>query len=150
MSIHPNRVLARIVEQVEHSDWPPLTAEVHYLAGGEERISLFDEPVQERYATPFHFWVHALRDDLAARDRVADLVHVAGYALCQAQSLDDWQRELDEVWPVGEAPIRCEAIYRMQADECRRSSVALLGDRLVAHFWGHGFETSWRRRGSRQ
>jgi hypothetical protein len=147
MSIQPNRVLARIIEQVEQSDWLRLTARVVARGESGEWIRLFDEPRSERYATPFHFWVHALRDDLAARGRVEDLVPVAGHALCRTQSVDGWRAELAGVWPEAEGSRTAQTIYLMQANECRRSSVALYPDRLITHFWGHGCEASWRRRG---
>lgn len=148
MSIQPNRVLARIVEQVEQSDWPRLSARIVSCPGGGEWIRLFDEPLDARYATPFHFWVHALRDDLAARGRAEDLAPVAGHALCQTQSIEEWQSDLMGAWTDADRSITAESVYLMQSGECRRSSVALCPDRLIAHFWGHGGEASWRQGGS--
>jgi hypothetical protein len=149
MSIQPNRVLARIIEQVERSDWPALEFELRSSPDGREWMRCFDEPMHPRYATPFHFWVHALRDDLAARSRGEDLMGVAGYALCQNQSLADWRAKVGTSTFLGVVSESDATIYEMQASECRRSSVALIGDRLLAHFWEHGFRESWRRKGSR-
>ena len=105
-----------------------------------------------RYATEFHFWVHALRDDLAARSRLDDLEGAAGYALCRPQDFDAWRAEVGALGAfasVGTSVAGDATIYRMQGSECRRSSVASFGGRLRAHFWGHGSGESWRRRGIR-
>jgi hypothetical protein len=149
MSIQPNRVLARIIEQVEKSDWPALESDLRSSPDGREWMRCFNEPSHSRYATPFHFWVHALRDDLAARSRVDDLLGVAGYALCRNQSFAEWRVEVGSDTFLGISAESDATIYEMQASECRRSSVALIGDRLLAHFWEHGCGESWRRRGSR-
>jgi len=149
MSIHPNRVLARIIEQVEQSDWPPLAPKIHSLANGREWIRVYEAPDLERYATSFHFWVHALRDELAARGRGEDLMGVAGHALCRNLTVSEWSAEIGEHGFAADTVRDDVEIYRMQADECRRSSVARNGDSLIAYFWGHGFGESWRRKGAK-
>ena len=149
MSLQPNRALARIIEQVEHSDWPRLRSRVLSSTDGDEWTRFFDEPFHPRYASPFHFWVHALRDDLVARGRQEDLGPVAGRALCQTQAVDEWRRELARVANYDTTLSGAPEIYRMQANECRRSSVAISNGRLVAHFWGHGGAPSWRRKATR-
>jgi hypothetical protein len=149
MSIQPNRVLARIIEQVENSDWPTLEFDLQWSPDGTEWMRCFDEPVHPRYATPFHFWVHVLREDLVARSRAEDLLGVAGYALCRNLSYAEWRSEVGPIAFPGVAPTSDATIYEMQASGCRRSSVALIGDRLLAHFWEHGCGASWRRRASR-
>lgn len=146
MSIQPNRVLARIIDQVERSDWQPLDAEIRYSPDGSESLRCFSSPRTTRYATPFHFWVHALRDDLAARSKSGDLVGSAGYALCRRQSLASFRDRVSEVWKLEEVSEERATVYEMQANECRRSSVALIDDRLYAFFWQHGFDPSWRQR----
>ena len=147
MSIQPKQVLRRIIEQVDLSDWPSLESKVHSSSDGVEWIRVIATPSHERYATPIHFWVHALRDDLTARERREDFVHSAGNALCLNQSLEDWHREIaDEHLPC-RSPGPTDLIYRMLASDCRRSSVAIAGDWLIAHFWNHGSGQSWRRKG---
>ena len=148
MSIQPNRVVARIIEQVEKSDWPRLESQIHVSKDGRNWTRSFDEPVHSRYATIFHFWVHAFREDLAARSRLEDLEGAAGYALCRGQSFSDWRAEVCSYEIFADASAdsgRDVTIYRMQGSECRKSSVALIDGRLLAHFWSHGFGPSWRR-----
>lgn len=148
MSIQPNRVVGRIIEQVEKSNWPRLESKVHFSKDRGDWTRSFNEPVQSRYATIFHFWVHALRDDLAACSRVADLEGAAGYALCRGQSFSDWKEEICSYEMFTETSLSEDhdvTIYRMQGSECRKSSVALIDGRLLAHFWTHGFGASWRR-----
>jgi hypothetical protein len=149
MSIHPNRVLWRIIDQVEKSDWPALDFETQVSIDREESVRIFRGLQSQRHATPFHFWVHALRDDLAARSRLCDLVGVAGYALSQKQTPAEWEAEngFDRLDGIGMADDA--EIYRMQASVCRRSSVVSSGGRLWAHFWSHGLVETWRRAGVR-
>ena len=147
MNIQPNRILARIIEEVERSDWPPLDSRTISSSNRGEWFRYFTAPTQRRYSTPFHFWVHALRDDLHACARGEDLMGMAGYALCQNQSLEDWRSDIGENLPIDPGFESEARIYRMQASECRRSSVASNRDRLFAHFWGHGAGESWRREG---
>ncbi len=147
MSIQPNRVLTRIIEQVDQSDWPSLRSKVHSSTDGAEWIRVIATPSHQRYATPIHFWVHALREDLTARERREDLVGSAGHALCRNQSLEDWRAEIAEELLPCESPGPAARIYRMLASDCRRSSVATAGDWLIAHFWSHGSGESWRREG---
>ena len=146
MSIHPNRVLARIIEQVDASDWPRLASELHWSEDGRERIRLYHARAQERYATPFHFWVHALRDELETRARGEDLMGVAGYALGQKQSVEDWRDEVGPILALDDTMREDAIVYVMQAGVCRRSSVVHSGEDLWAHFWGHGPNESWRRK----
>lgn len=157
MSIQPNRILARIVEQVDRSDWPELEVGVFCSPGAGELLRLYAARSSERYATAIHFWVHALRDELASRGRRADLVGAAGQALCRSQPLPEWRRELaTSLAPARPASLPWRAVldrasragraYRMLESACRRSSVMEDGEWLVAHFWGHGLGESWRGR----
>ncbi len=157
MSIQPNRVIAKIVHQVDQSDWPPLRADVFGSDEGGEWLRLYRAPADARYATAIHFWVHALRDELAATGRRADLVGAAGHALCRSRSVEDWLAELDEIegFRSGSEGSRLRAevgesngmeLHRMLESECRRSSVLDLRTGFVADFRGHGGGASWRRR----
>jgi len=162
MSIQPNRVIQRIIDQVDRSDWPPLTSAVFGSAEALEILRFYRVPKHGRYATPLHFWVHALREELQATDHREDLANAACHALGQEQPFSDWLGELDgftsedgrdlsEVLDLGEfgqsgiAP-NPPRIYRMLGSGCRRSSVVDAGDSLMAHFWGHGSRVSWRRK----
>ena len=159
MSIQPSRVIDRIVRQVDASGWPPLP--VRTLVAKDETLLLFSAPADPlRHATPIHFWVHALRDELAARGRRGDLVGAAVHASGRNQSVSAWLEELDALAlaegprPVdllglrslGESGSRPVEAYRMLESECRRSSVVGDGQRWWAHFWGHGSAPSWRQR----
>ena len=155
MSIQPNRVVARIIHQVDRSDWPRLDSTVVVAEGGGAWLRVFRTPAHPRYATPIHFWVHALRDELAATGRRVDLVGAAGHALCRKESVEGWlgaMREgakggrVDDVTAEVEGAARAEA-YLMLASECRRSSVVDGDGFYVADFWGHGAGASWRVRG---
>jgi hypothetical protein len=158
MSIQPNRVIHRIVAQVDESDWPSLPCRVLSSPSGGEMIRLYETTARERYATPLHFWVHALRDELAATERRDDLIGAAGHAMCLAQPLGEWLDEIGSFSPQagakGVSRLREGVmedrsvnvrVYRMLASECRRSSVFDDQDAFVAHFWGHGSHASWRR-----
>lgn len=175
MSIQPHRVIARIVDQVDRSDWPELESLVLSSADGRQLLRFFAAPALERYATPLHFWVHALRDELAWVGQRGDLVGAAGHALCRDQRLADWCAELDAfaladgrsaLEALGLARLveardalalpadgrgaagseeRPHRVYRMLESACRRSSVVGDGRRWMAHFWGHGARPSWRR-----
>lgn len=163
MSIQPNRVIHRIVDQVDRSDWPPLTSRLLCSPETGESLRFFQAPRDARYATPLHFWVHCLRDELSATDRREDLVGAAGHALCWSQSLSEWLAELARL-RVGDATTGVEAlglgaldradpgstegaveVYRMLESPCRRSSVVCRTDLMMAHFWGHGSGSSWRK-----
>jgi hypothetical protein len=158
MSIQPNRVLERIVDQVDRSGWPCLEART--IAGGvgdgEESglLRLYFQRAEPRYATPMHFWVHALREDLAARAQRATLVGAAGHALCRRQSLCEWQREVATMMAGATDDSLLDCVrewgmggevqaWRMLESDCRRSSVVAGDGWLVAHFWGHGAGESW-------
>jgi hypothetical protein len=164
MSIQPNRVLERIVEQVDRSGWPRLEARTIVRGDGDGEdgglLRFYLHRTEPRYATPVHFWVHALREDLAARAQRGTLVGAAGRALCRRQSLRDWRREVAAVTAgaADDALLDCargcsvgsEAqAWRMLESDCRRSSVVAGGGWLVAHFWGHGAGESWRVKGLR-
>jgi hypothetical protein len=157
VSIQPNRVIHRIVEQVDRSDWPPLASHILVSADGGEIMRFYRVPTHERYATPLHFWVHALREELQATGQREYLVAAAGQALGRNQTAADWLNELNtfiaeggrtaaevlDLAAVDEAPVSVE-VYRMLESACRRSSVVADGDSLMAHFWGHGSGASWR------
>ena len=158
MSIQPNRVINRIIEQVDGSDWPPLVSRVLTSREGDELIRFYRVPHQGRYATSLHFWVHALREELTATGQREHLVGAACHAMGQNQSHSDWHKELEAFVAVGgrtaadlfeltgeddaDGPLE---IYRMFESVCRRSSVVSDGVALMAHFWGHGSPVSWRR-----
>jgi hypothetical protein len=157
MSIQPNRVVARIIDQVDRSEWPPLDSRVVTFEQGDRWLRVFVAPRQACHATPIHFWVHALRDELSATGRRADLVGAAGHALCRKTAVPAWieslRRAEERAASGGEAlaaliervsgHARAE-LYRMLESECRRSSVLDGGDFLAAEFWGHGAGSSWR------
>ncbi len=157
MSIQPNRVIAKIIHQVDQSDWPPLRSEVFAEGDGGEWLRVYRAPADPRHATAIHFWVHALRDELAATGRREDLVGAAGHALCRRRSARDWLDALDANARFREAKTAAEIrtsladegdaeLHWMLESECRRSSVLDLRTGFVADFWGHGGGPSWRRR----
>ena len=158
MSIQPNRVVARIIHQVDQSDWPRLDSRVFASGEGDRWLRIFRAKADARYATPIHFWVHALRDELAATGRRVDLVGAAGHALCRKVSVGDWVGALRGAEPTlpasagedvaqiarGVAGGRRTGAYLMLESECRRSSVVEGDGFFVADFWGHGAGSSWR------
>jgi len=167
MSIQPNRVIHRIIEQVDQSDWPTLPGELLLSAERGQALRIFRVPIHARYATPLHFWVHALREELAAVGRRQDLASIACHAQGQKIVAADWFEELrtvgfggrdwglDPVDPAGLAsalglgdseigPFSVE-VYRMLESPCRRSAVVAHEEWLMAHFWAHGGAPSWRR-----
>ena len=159
MSIQPNRVIQRIIEQVDQSDWPALEGQLVCAPSTGEFLRLYRSPHHERYATPLHFWVHALREELQATGHRQDLVGVACHALGRKQSLADWLDELAGLRaPAGQNAVDVLGlsawagagpsieVYRMLDSDCRRSSVATDGASMMSHFWGHGSTSSWRRR----
>lgn len=161
MSIQPNRVIARIIEQVDHSGWPRLTSAVYPAASaGDPWVRLYRSPALPRYATALHFWVHALRDELSATGRRRDLVGAAGHALCRSRSAENWLAGLEENVAyrdtgAGEALRREIAgrqdvqLHRMLESECRESSVLDLRNEFIADFRVHGAGPSWRRTAGR-
>lgn len=161
MSIQPNRIVNRIIQQVNQSDWPRLTARVFSNPATGEWVRLYREDAHPRYATAIHFWVHALREELEALGRGEDLIGAAGHALCRARTLEDWTNEI-ETFGVGPEVFRAPVldrsaipgraddpreiqVHRMLESECRRSSVVDARTFFVADFWGHGAGASWRR-----
>ena len=159
MSIQPNRVVARIIAQVDQSDWPSLESRVWIVDGSDRWVRVYRAPAEARYATPVHFWVHALREELGTVDRRADLVGAAGHALCRVRPVESWRAEIDAIEPglaPGVAtrldlpdPASLDAstqVFRMLESPCRRSSVMDHRDGFVADFHGHGAGPSWRRR----
>lgn len=157
MSIQPNRVIAKIIHQVDQADWPPLRSQVFAEEGCGEWIRIYRAPADARYATALHFWVHALRDELAATGRRADLVGAAGHALCRRRSAEDWLEALEGNGRFRAAKTSREIrasladsdgfeLHWMLESECRRSSVLDLRTGFVADFWGHGAGPSWGRR----
>ena len=157
MSIQPNRVIAKIVHQVDRADWPPLRAEIYSSDSTGEWLRVYRATAQHGHATAIHFWVHALRDELAATGRREDLVGAAGHALCRGRAIDPWLAELEASRPFRSSPLSTSLrrrvsevsgaqLHLMLASECRRSSVLDLRGEFVADFWGHGAGPSWRRR----
>ena len=157
MSLQPNRVINRIVEQVDRANWPRLQSEVYALGASGETLRIYRAKAAIRYATPLHFWAHALRDELSATSRRADFLGAAGHALCRGRSIGDWHDELAELWRqpgVAYADAysptillgheRRPEVYLMLESECRRSSVLATGDGFMADFWGHGGAPTWR------
>jgi hypothetical protein len=159
MSIQPNRVIHRIIDQVDRSDWPPLVSRVICANEPGEFVRVYRVPTHERYATPLHFWMHALREELTATERREDLVAAAGHALCRRQSVSDWTAEMSALGLESNGgaadglilgnlpePGHATQVYRMLESVCRRSSVFADRKSLMAHFWGHGNQASWKRR----
>jgi len=143
--------------QVDQSDWPRLASEV-YPAGNEgEHIRVYRAEAHTRYATPLHFWAHALRDELSATSRREDFLGAAGHALCRGRSVEDWHAGLAELFGRADfadaeayapasllASDRVPEVYLMLESECRRSSVLATRDGFMADFWGHGGVPTWR------
>jgi len=149
-------VIAKIIHQVDHADWAPLRAEVFASETSGEWLRVYRAPAQAFHATAIHFWVHALRDELASTGRREDLVGAAGHALCRARGVAAWLAELESNATFAADPAAAalrrdiEAapgpeLHRMLESECRRSSVLDLRGEFVADFWNHGAGPSWRR-----
>jgi len=159
MSLQPNRVINRIVMQVDQSDWPRLSSEVYPAANEGEFFRIYRAEAHPRYATPLHFWAHALRDELAATSRREDFLGAAGHALCRGRPVEIWHEGLaalfghpDLAQAEAYAPAtllaseRAPEVYLMLESECRRSSVLATKDGFMADFWGHGGAPTWRER----
>jgi len=157
VSIQPNRVIAKIIHQVDQADWPPLRSEVFAESDRGEWVRIYRAPAETRYATAIHFWAHALRDELSATGRRDDLIGAAGHALCRRRGVDDWLGALEENDRFHESKTAVEIrasladaedaeLHWMLESGCRRSSVLDLRTGFVADFWGHGAGPSWRRR----
>ena len=150
-------MIAKIIHQVDAADWAPLRAEVFFDDARGEWLRIYRAPAEAYHATAIHFWVHALRDELAATGRREDLVGAAGHALCRSRDVEAWLAELDEnaafratssgdeirAAVASAGPVQ---LHRMLESECRRSNVLDLGSEFVADFWSHGAGASWRRR----
>ncbi|MFK7895575.1 MAG: hypothetical protein AB8G23_07045 [Myxococcota bacterium] len=170
MSIQPVRVIGRMIDQVDQSDWPRLEGRFVASADGGKAYRFYRSSHHARYATPFHFWVHALREERASVGRRSDLVGAAGAAMCRGVSLSDFLRELDsfaladgvegrEILGLGSVPAEALAMnvataardgivaYEMLGSECRRSGLASYGGEFMTYFVGHGFAESWRSQG---
>ena len=157
MSIQPNRVIAKIIHQVDQADWPSLCSEVFAESDRSEWVRIYRAPADARYATANHFSLHALRDELSATGRRDELVGAAGHALCRRRAIDCWLDTLETNHRFREAKAAEEIrasladaedaeLHWMLESECRRSSVLDLRTGFVADFWGHGAGPSWRRR----
>ncbi len=157
MSIQPNRVVARIVDQVDQSDWPRLESSVVTFRSDDRWLRLIVAPRGVGHATAIHFWVHALRDELATIGRRVDLVGAAGQALCRKRPLENWLEGLREAHAsaISGGAVLASLIRRVEAlpraelhvmleSECRLSSVLDAGDFLAVEFWGHGSGVSWK------
>ena len=159
MSIQPNRVIAKIIHQVDQADWPSLCSEVFAESDGSEWVRIYRAPADARYATAIHFWVHALREDLRATGHHEDLVATAAHAICRERPVDGWLDELTGIESVA-GPAVIEAlersagsvtdssaqVHRMLQSPCRRSSVWASSRGFAADFWSHGPGPVWRRR----
>ena len=164
MSIQPNRIINRIVEQVDGSDWPPLRSRVYSNESQGEVLRIYRVPHEVRYATPLHFWLHALREELMATSHRSDFVGIAAHAMGHYRSFAAWAASdleqdmktvpsfgADQLDRFGLAPVAPDqpddrSAYVMLASECRRSSVVRGDDWWVATFWSHGAGPSWRRK----
>ena len=159
MSIQPHRVIHRIIEQVDRSDWPRLTPALSGAAAGGGRLRLYRAPISPHYATPIHFWVHALREDLRATGHHEDLVATAAHAICRERPVDGWLDELTGIESVagpavidalersaGSVTDSSAQVHRMLQSPCRRSSVWASSRGFAADFWSHGPGPVWRRR----
>lgn len=172
MSIQPVRVIGRMIDQVAASDWPALQGHFAAAEYGISAYRFYRAPKLERYATPFHFWVHALREERKAIGQGEDLVGAAGHAMCRGMALVDFIAELDslvlsggaraaEILGLSKVPhavLKADpaksardgiVAYAMLESSCRRSGLASYGGDLMAYFGGHGFAESWRSKGVR-
>ena len=158
MSIQPHRVIHRIIDQVDRSDWPALHAAFSGAAADGGRLRLYRSPPSTRYATPIHFWAHALREDLRATGRRDDLVATAAHAICRERPVEGWLEELARVDSVsfpslrdfvgvdeGAADGQDGQVHHMLQSACRRSSVWASSRGFAADFWSHGPGPIWRR-----
>jgi hypothetical protein len=158
MSIQPHRVIHRIIEQVDRCDWPRLAPALSGAAVGGGQLRLYRAPVSQHYATPIHFWVHALREDLRATGHDGDLVATAAHAICRERPVGEWLDELAGVESVtgpsaveglgpGAGPLTDQTaqVHRMLQSSCRRSSVWASSRGFAADFWSHGPGPVWRR-----
>lgn len=170
MSIQPVRVIGRMIDQVAASDWPALKGRFAATVDGMSSYRFYRSPQLERYATPFHFWVHALREERAAVGRGEDLVGSAAHAMCRGIALAEFIAELDalvfsdgadaaEMLGLSSVPQAVLAAdtansarngivaYTMLESPCRSSGLASYGGEVMAYFGGHGFVESWRSEG---
>lgn len=173
MSIQPVRVIGRMIDQVAGSDWPRLEGRFVDSADGMGSYRFYRVPQHARYATPFHFWVHAMREERASVGRGEDLVGAASHAMCRGIALAEFVAQLDgfplaadaratEILGLASVPAtvletdaasaarRGIVAYEMLESACRRSGLASYDGALMAYFWGHGFAESWRSTGVRE
>ncbi len=167
MSIQPVRIIGRMIDQVAASDWPSLEGQFVDSEDGTGSYRFYRAPKLERYATPFHFWVHALREERVTIGRGEDLVGAAGHAMCRGIALAEFIAQLD-AFPLADGARATEMLglasvpatvleastaiaarsgivaYDMLESVCRRSGLASYDGNLLAYFWGHGFVESWR------
>ena len=144
MSIQPNRVVWRIVDEVARAPRPDLAFEE--TSHGSERVVVVRHRTPAGDAPPatlFHFWAHALRAFLELHDQADQLEGAAGYAMCEQLGPRELASELARLYaPLGSAapPALPEArdAYKMMDGPCRRSIVLEGSDERCAFFAHHG------------
>jgi len=153
VSIQPNRVVARIVDEVARSPRPtlPFVAWPSGAGYADEQIGTLSLPAVSSatsFATLFHFWTHGLRAFLELHRMGDQLAGAAGYAMCEQLSpaaLDLEIAALAQRLPSPPAGARPFALagkpveaYRMIDGPCRHSLVAATESHWWASFRCHG------------
>lgn len=149
MSIQPNRVVWRIVDEVARTPERPVC--VVCRRSRDDRATeavatacCASGPAGERFATLFHFWTHALRSFLELHGQADQLEGVAGYAMCEQIAAEALAHELEhyrEPLAAGEAlevAGRVREAYRMIDGPCRTSIVIASERQWWALFRWHG------------
>ena len=144
MSIQPNRVVWRIVDEVARAPRPRLAFE--QVANRSERVVLVRHRPAGRdagLATLFHFWAHALRAFLELHDQADQLEGTAGYAMCERLGPRELEIELAQLYAPLEPAMQpalpdARDAYKMMDGPCRRSLVLEGTSERCALFGHHG------------
>lgn len=149
MSIQPNRVVWRIVDEVARTPDRPVRIECRRSRsdGSTESVATGRSEsgaASARFATLFHFWTHALRSFLELHGQADQLEGVAGYAMCERLDAEAFARERERYRALlddGDAleiPERVREAYRMIDGPCRASVVLASEREWWALFRWHG------------
>lgn len=151
MSIQPNRVVWRIVDEVLRGPRSPLAVErwPSVPEFGDQQVQAVRCAARSAaggrpFATLFHFWTHALMAFLELHGQGDQLEGAAGYAMCQRLAVGAIERELEGYRSGLESPRAISPsgrpldAYRMMDGPCRRSLVVETDVEWLALFRSHG------------
>lgn len=149
MSIQPNRVVWRIVDEVARTPERPVRIVCRRSRSDRATEAVAtacceSDAASARFATLFHFWTHALRSFLELHGHADQLEGAAGYAMCEQLGSEELARELERYreplagGEVIEVAGRVREAYRMIDGPCRASIVIASERQWWALFRWHG------------